>query len=99
MSSSPRTPKSAKARFVLAYHYMVQGHGDAAADQFRDVVALQPKDALAAQFAKVLSPPEVPRPAEVAPSLSSPRRLRSRKPRPRRRPSWSVPGRPARRRT
>ena len=42
--------------FVLAYHYMVQDHVDQARQQFEQVVKLQPKDELAAQFAKLLSP-------------------------------------------
>ena len=47
---------STPGRFVLAYHYMTQGNNDAAADQFKQVVALSPQDTLAAQLLKVVSP-------------------------------------------
>jgi tetratricopeptide (TPR) repeat protein len=49
-----QNPKSAAARFVLAYHYLTQGHPEAAADQLRAVVALQPKDQLSAQLLQQL---------------------------------------------
>ncbi len=49
-------PKSAQARFVLAYHYITQGHGDVAADQLKAVVALQPNDTLSAQLLGKLRP-------------------------------------------
>jgi tetratricopeptide (TPR) repeat protein len=42
-------------RFVLAYHYMVQDHLEHARRQFEEVTKLQPRDELAAQFAKALS--------------------------------------------
>jgi tetratricopeptide (TPR) repeat protein len=46
---------SAPKRFVLAYHYLVQDHVESARQQFEAVLKLQPKDELAAQFAKALS--------------------------------------------
>ena len=49
-------PKSAQARFLLAYHYITQGHGEAAAGQLKDVVALQPNDTLSAQLLGKLQP-------------------------------------------
>ena len=39
---------------------MVQGHAEEVRQQFEDVVKLQPKDKLAAQFVKVLGPPPNP---------------------------------------
>jgi tetratricopeptide (TPR) repeat protein len=48
---------AASKRFLLAYHYMVQDHLEAARQQFAYVVELQPKDALAAQFARLLAAP------------------------------------------
>jgi tetratricopeptide (TPR) repeat protein len=48
-------PGSASAHFLLAYHYMVQGHADAAASEFQKVVQLQPNDTLSASFAKALA--------------------------------------------
>jgi hypothetical protein len=45
-------------QFLLAYHYLMQGHGEEARAQFQKVVALQPKDQLAAGFVKALTPPD-----------------------------------------
>jgi tetratricopeptide (TPR) repeat protein len=45
---------AASKRFVLAYHYMVQEHFERARLELEHVVQLQPKDELAAQFAKAL---------------------------------------------
>jgi tetratricopeptide (TPR) repeat protein len=51
-----KNPNSASAFFVLAYHYLTQGHTDAAVGVLRRVVALQPKDALSAKLIKQLDP-------------------------------------------
>ena len=50
------TPRRPQARFVLAYHYISQGHGDAATKPLKDVVALQPNDTLSAQLLGKLQP-------------------------------------------
>ncbi|MDB5337702.1 MAG: hypothetical protein JWN70_3321 [Planctomycetaceae bacterium] len=50
-------PDSAEARFVLAYHYLTQGHGEAAAKELTKVVELNPRDTLSAQILKSLTPP------------------------------------------
>jgi tetratricopeptide (TPR) repeat protein len=42
--------QSAPARFVLAYHYLTEGHADAAAAQLERVTQLQPNDKLSAQI-------------------------------------------------
>ena len=69
-------PRSASARFVLAYLYLTQGNTDAAVDQLKRVVALQPKDTVAARLLEQLDktntppaagvvgqpPPQAPRP-------------------------------------
>src|SRR5262249_33438311 len=47
----------ASKRFLLAYHYMVQEHLEQARQQFEHVVTLEPRDKLAAQFAKALTAP------------------------------------------
>lgn len=53
---------SAPLRFVLAYHYMVQGHAADARRQFQHVVELQPKDELAKRFVQLLGPsPSAPK--------------------------------------
>ena len=43
-------PKSAQARFVLAYQYLCEGHDDNAIAQLKQVVKLQPGDTLSAQL-------------------------------------------------
>lgn len=40
-------PDSAAARFVLAYHYLTEGHTEAAVGELKKVVALQPQDSVA----------------------------------------------------
>jgi tetratricopeptide (TPR) repeat protein len=49
--------KSTAGRFVLAYHYLTQGHTDEAVSQLKEVVALAPQDTLSAQLVKQFSPP------------------------------------------
>jgi tetratricopeptide (TPR) repeat protein len=49
-----QNPQSASGRFVLAYHYLTQGHADAAVRQLQIVTTLQPKDHLAAQLVQQL---------------------------------------------
>jgi tetratricopeptide (TPR) repeat protein len=48
-------PSSAPARFVLAYHYLTQGHTESAVEQLKQVVQLQPSDRLSAQLVTQLS--------------------------------------------
>ena len=43
------------AHFLLAYHYMLAGHNEPAADELREVVRLEPADQLAAQLLKGLT--------------------------------------------
>ena len=47
---------SASARFVLSYHYLTQGHTDAAVNILKQVVALKPGDALSAKLLRQLDP-------------------------------------------
>lgn len=49
-------PDSAAARFVLAYHYLTEGHTDAAVDMYRQVVKLMPSDTLSAKLLRQLDP-------------------------------------------
>jgi tetratricopeptide (TPR) repeat protein len=61
---------SAQPRFVLAYHYLVQGHDSNAVEQLKWVVKLQPNDTLSAQLIARLQPSggnQPPPPAEAAP--------------------------------
>ena len=61
---------SAPEQFLLGYHYMTEGHTDAAARQFRKVVELQPKDAVAQQMLEMLEGPKAD--SSATPSASAP---------------------------
>jgi hypothetical protein len=51
-------PDAAPPRFVLGYHYLTQGHTEAAADVLKQVVALMPSDTLSAKLVRQLAPPK-----------------------------------------
>ena len=55
-------PKAAAPRFVLAYHYLVTGHTDAAVAQLKAVLALEPGDRVARHLLASLTgtPPAPP---------------------------------------
>jgi tetratricopeptide (TPR) repeat protein len=57
----------AAAHFVLAYHYLVGGHNDMAADALRVVVAKKPGDAVAAQLLAAVAPRPESAPAAATP--------------------------------
>jgi hypothetical protein len=59
-------PNSTSAHFLLGYHYMVQGHQEAAVAQFEAVVQLQPDEKLSAQFVKALKKAAEPAPTAIA---------------------------------
>jgi tetratricopeptide (TPR) repeat protein len=46
---------SAPARFVLAYHYLTQGHTENAVEELKELVKLQPSDQLSTQLIAQLS--------------------------------------------
>ena len=48
-------PSAAEGHFLLGFLYMVQGHKDAAKDQFSQAVKLTPQDTLAAKLLSQLS--------------------------------------------
>ena len=58
-------PDSASGHFVLAYHYLVGGHADMAAEALKIVVAKQPGDLVAKRLLESITPPEEPK-AEAA---------------------------------
>jgi tetratricopeptide (TPR) repeat protein len=60
-------PDSAAGYFVLAYHYLVGGYSDMAADALRVVVAKQPGDVVAKRLLDALAPQEE-KPAEQSPA-------------------------------
>src|SRR5260370_30222599 len=65
-------PRSAHARFVLAYQYLCQGHDDNAIAQLKQVVKLQPGDTLSAQLIAQSQPSAgtQPAPSGTAPAGS-----------------------------
>jgi hypothetical protein len=66
-------PDSAPAYFMLAYHYLTQGHTDVAVNVLRRVVALQPKDTLSAKLLRQLDPSQdKPSPGGAAPTATPP---------------------------
>jgi len=64
-------PTRPELRFLLAYHYLTAGHEDAAANQLRDVVRLNPKDELSAALLEGLGRADDPRPVPLPPLPSS----------------------------
>ena len=52
-----RQPDDGGSRFLLGYHYMTDGHPDAAARQFEQVVKLVPTDRVAADVLKMITAP------------------------------------------
>jgi hypothetical protein len=71
-------PGDAAAHFVLAYHYLVGGNAEMAAEVLKVVVAKQPGDMVAKRLLEALQPPpaaEQPAPtdkAEAAPTAATP---------------------------
>lgn len=61
-------PDSAAGHFVLAYHYLVGGYADMAAEALKVVVAKQPGDAVAKRLLDALTPPK----EESAPAPKTP---------------------------
>ncbi len=53
-------PNDGSSRFLLAYHYLVANHRDAAATTLRRVVQLQPNDQLAPHLLQMLETQEAP---------------------------------------
>ncbi|MDB5347729.1 MAG: hypothetical protein JWP89_6106 [Schlesneria sp.] len=52
-----QNPQDSASRFLLAYHYMIGGHQDAAASKLADVVRLTPDDRVAADLLQMLKAP------------------------------------------
>ena len=63
-------PDAADARFLLAYQYLLTGHNDAASAELKQVVAIQPNDALSAQLLKSISPADATSPAGASPAAA-----------------------------
>jgi tetratricopeptide (TPR) repeat protein len=57
-------PRSAQARFVQAYHYICEGHGQAAIGPLKAVLAIQPNDGVSAQLLDTLQPRTAASPAQ-----------------------------------
>lgn len=68
-------PQAPHARFLLAYHYLLEGHDAEAATELEAVIELQPKDQLAAQLLKGLKKTpgdDTPGPSLATPATSAP---------------------------
>ena len=59
-------PGSAAGHFVLAYHYLVGGHADLAAEALKVVVAKQPGDIVSKRLLESLEPPAEAKAEELA---------------------------------
>jgi tetratricopeptide (TPR) repeat protein len=59
-------PNAIPPRFLLAYHYLVEGNNDAAANEFAEVAKEAPKDQLSTSFAKTLAKAKEPATAPPA---------------------------------
>ncbi len=64
-------PDDAAAHFVLAYHYLVAGHGEAARKPLEVVVAKQPRDEVAKRLLASLQPPPAEAEAEPKPAADA----------------------------
>jgi tetratricopeptide (TPR) repeat protein len=64
-------PDSASGHFVLAYHYLVGGHADMAAEALKVVVAKQPGDLVAKRLLEAITPPEEPKAEAAQPASPS----------------------------
>jgi tetratricopeptide (TPR) repeat protein len=65
-------PDDAAGHFLLAYHYLVEGHDDAAAEELKRVVAVQPGDQVASRMLAALAPPTEPPAEPVKPVATAP---------------------------
>jgi tetratricopeptide (TPR) repeat protein len=65
-------PKDAPAAFVLAYHYLVEGHQDAAVRALKVVVAQQPRDVIAKRMLDSLAPATAPESAVATTTPAAP---------------------------
>ncbi len=61
---------SASGRFVLAYHYLTQGHTNDAVEILKQVLTLKPGDTLSAKLIRQLDPPKETLGTAEAPALS-----------------------------
>jgi tetratricopeptide (TPR) repeat protein len=64
-------PDSASGHFVLAYHYLVGGHADMAAEALKIVVAKQPGDLVAKRLLEAITPPEEPKADATQPAATA----------------------------
>jgi tetratricopeptide (TPR) repeat protein len=74
-----QNPDSPDGRFALAYHYMTQGHQEAAARQLKEVARLVPNDQVSRQLLAMVAPSEggSASTAPAAPSTTEPEQKRT----------------------
>jgi Flp pilus assembly protein TadD len=65
-------PGDAAAHFVLAYHYLVGGYADMAAEALKVVLAKQPGDMVAKRLLEALQPPKTAESPAAAPAEAAP---------------------------
>ncbi len=79
-----RKPNDPSGHFVLAYHYLVTGHSDAAIEQLQTVVKLQPKDEVSRRMLEALQGEAksegTSQSAPLRPVPNRPRRLQQERP-------------------
>ena len=85
-------PTSAAGHFVLAYHYLVGGHADLAAEALKVVVAQQPGDVVSKRLLESLSPPEEPKAEPKAEAVPKPADPQAAKPAEAAPPAEAPPG-------
>lgn len=52
-----QNPQASEAHFLLGYHYLTAGHTNAAAEEYQQVLAVNPRDTLSAQLVTSLTGP------------------------------------------
>lgn len=55
-SYSGRNPKAADGHFLLGYHYLTCGHPDQAAEEYREVLKVNPEDRLTSNLLAMVTP-------------------------------------------
>lgn len=77
-SFAKENPKSADARFLLAYHYQSMGHAENAAREFKSALTLLPDDKLLQQLVAMTAPQDAnQKPAPPTPPLPLEKVLKS----------------------
>ncbi len=73
-----QNPQVAPLRFLLAYHYLMLNHTDAAAKELKKVIELEPRDQLSATLLQTITGQEVApqQPVDYAPPVEQPQAIK-----------------------